>query len=36
MILYTIGTETRVNTITPEEQWQSSVTGLADGGWVVT
>ncbi|MCB5176027.1 Calx-beta domain-containing protein [Microvirga lenta] len=32
----TIGPETRVNTTTENTQEEPSVTGLADGGWVVT
>ncbi|UVC12161.1 hypothetical protein IHQ71_29405 (plasmid) [Rhizobium sp. TH2] len=31
-----VGTETQVNTYTTNFQMQSSVTGLADGGWLVT
>jgi Ca2+-binding RTX toxin-like protein len=31
-----IGGETLVNTFNVDEQWYSSVTALADGGWVVT
>ncbi|CAN7400073.1 calcium-binding protein [Rhizobium sp. LjRoot254] len=30
------GTETLVNSFTPGDQYDSSVTALADGGWVVT
>ena len=31
-----IGTEFQINTYTSSAQWNSSVTGLADGGFVVT
>ncbi|WP_137156260.1 calcium-binding protein [Rhizobium sp. FKL33] len=31
-----VGSETLVNTYTADAQFQSSVTGLADGGWVVS
>ncbi|HRM67977.1 MAG TPA: PKD domain-containing protein, partial [Thauera phenylacetica] len=32
----TVGTEFRVNTTTPSNQYEPAVTGLANGGWVVS
>ena len=33
---FNAGTEFRVNTVTDDDQWYPSVTGLSDGGFVVT
>ncbi|RDI55129.1 hypothetical protein [Microvirga subterranea] len=36
MIIHKVGSETRINVTTAQDQSDPSVTALADGGWVVT